>query len=119
MSGVYLVLADGTTHLMHRMCTTTGLMVLNDPRRTNRCIPLACVVKETVGVHYERSSSRFPDSWSEPVPMSEETNIALLQKIVEDQRTILRTVHGVDDVTTIPQMWTLCMYDLPVNCHLV
>jgi uncharacterized protein (UPF0218 family) len=40
--------------------------------------------------------------------MSEETNIALLQKIVEDQRQILMDVHGVEDVTTIPQLWTLC-----------
>ena len=40
--------------------------------------------------------------------MSEETNIALLQRIVEDQRKILMDVHETDDVTTIPQMWTLC-----------
>ena len=42
--------------------------------------------------------------------MSEETNIALLQKIVSDQRQILKDVHGVEDVTTIPQLWTLCKF---------
>lgn len=39
-------------------------------------------------------------------PMSDEANIALLQKIVEDQRQILREVTG-KEVTTIPQVWAL------------
>ncbi len=39
-------------------------------------------------------------------PMSEEANIALLQKIVKDQREILEEVTG-KDVTTIPQVWAL------------
>jgi endo-1,4-beta-D-glucanase Y len=38
--------------------------------------------------------------------MSEETNIALLEKIVADQRKILADVTG-KDVTTIPQLWAL------------
>jgi hypothetical protein len=38
--------------------------------------------------------------------MSEETNIALLEKIVADQRKILAEVTG-KDVTTIPQLWAL------------
>lgn len=39
-------------------------------------------------------------------PMSEEANIALLQKIVKDQREILGEVTG-KDVTDIPQVWAL------------
>jgi endo-1,4-beta-D-glucanase Y len=38
--------------------------------------------------------------------MSAETNIALLEKIVADQRKILADVTG-KDVTTIPQLWAL------------
>jgi len=38
--------------------------------------------------------------------MSESTNIALLEKIVADQRKILAEVTG-KDVTTIPQIWAL------------
>jgi len=38
--------------------------------------------------------------------MSESTNIALLEKIVADQRQILADVTG-RDVTTIPQLWAL------------
>jgi len=38
--------------------------------------------------------------------MSESTNIALLEKIVADQRKILTEVTG-KDVTTIPQVWAL------------
>jgi len=39
-------------------------------------------------------------------PMSEDANIALLERIVKDQRQILGEVTG-KDVTTIPQMWAL------------
>ncbi|MBN1481593.1 glycosyl hydrolase [candidate division KSB1 bacterium] len=38
--------------------------------------------------------------------MTEETNIALLERIVADQRDILADVTG-KDVTTIPQLWAL------------
>ena len=38
--------------------------------------------------------------------MSQETNIALLEQIVNDQREILRDVTG-KDVTDIPQIWAL------------
>ncbi len=38
--------------------------------------------------------------------MSESTNIALLEKIVADQRKIIGDVTGMD-VTTIPQVWAL------------
>lgn len=41
-------------------------------------------------------------------PMTEGANIALLQKIVTDQRQILRDITG-KDVTTIPQVWSLYM----------
>jgi hypothetical protein len=39
-------------------------------------------------------------------PMSEQSNIALLERIVKDQRQILGDVTG-KDVTTIPQVWAL------------
>lgn len=44
------------------------------------------------------------------VPLSEETNVALLEKIVTDQRQILTNVYNGTNVTTIPQMWALCMF---------
>jgi hypothetical protein len=39
-------------------------------------------------------------------PMSEKANVALLERIVKDQRQILGDVTG-KDVTTIPQVWAL------------
>jgi hypothetical protein len=39
-------------------------------------------------------------------PMSEESNIALLERIIKNQREILTEVTG-KDVTTIPQLWAL------------
>jgi hypothetical protein len=39
-------------------------------------------------------------------PMTEEANIVLLQRIVNDQRQILGEVTG-KDITTIPQVWAL------------
>lgn len=39
-------------------------------------------------------------------PMSEKSNIALLQRIVSDQRIILKEVTG-KDITAIPQVWAL------------
>jgi hypothetical protein len=43
------------------------------------------------------------------VPLDEDTNIKLLQKVVEDQRKILTDVYNGTDVATIPQLWALCM----------
>ncbi|TFK71208.1 hypothetical protein BDN72DRAFT_870059 [Pluteus cervinus] len=41
-------------------------------------------------------------------PLSEETNIALLEQVVEDQTEIFKGVYGEDyDISTIPQLWTL------------
>ena len=39
-------------------------------------------------------------------PMTEEANIALLERIVADQRQILHDVTG-KDLPTIPQLWAL------------
>ncbi|KAG2005716.1 hypothetical protein CC2G_002098 [Coprinopsis cinerea AmutBmut pab1-1] len=42
------------------------------------------------------------------LPLSEETNIELLEKVIEDQSAIFREVYGEDvDLATIPQVWTL------------
>ena len=43
----------------------------------------------------------------EDEPMSEEQNIALLEKIVSDQRSILKEVYQRDDISDVPQVWTL------------
>lgn len=42
------------------------------------------------------------------MPLSEDQNIVLLEKVVADQRTLLADVFNTTDVTTIPQVWTLC-----------
>ena len=42
------------------------------------------------------------------MPLSDETNIELLTQIVADERQILSDVFNTSDVTTIPQIWTLC-----------
>ncbi|KAI0791027.1 hypothetical protein C8Q75DRAFT_890923 [Abortiporus biennis] len=42
------------------------------------------------------------------LPLSETTNIDLLEKVVSDQRQILTDVFNGTDITTIPQMW--CLY---------
>ncbi|KAF8889126.1 hypothetical protein BD779DRAFT_1672064 [Infundibulicybe gibba] len=42
------------------------------------------------------------------LPLSETTNIGLLQQVISDQTDILKQVYGNDtDVSTIPQIWTL------------
>ncbi|KAF5375395.1 hypothetical protein D9615_007918 [Tricholomella constricta] len=40
------------------------------------------------------------------LPLSEETNIQLLQQVVADQADILKSVYGTD-IESIPQIWTL------------
>ncbi|KAG8908462.1 hypothetical protein FRC00_011221, partial [Tulasnella sp. 408] len=42
------------------------------------------------------------------VPLSEDTNVALLKDIVATQREILTQVFNGTDVTTVPQVW--CLY---------
>ncbi|MDZ7295535.1 MAG: glycosyl hydrolase 115 family protein, partial [candidate division KSB1 bacterium] len=76
--------------------------------------------------NYELNRTRLQEFWREGIrrmgsyesivtigmrgdgdePMSEEANIALLQRIVHDQRQILREVTGRDPAT-IPQVWAL------------
>ncbi|OJT11184.1 hypothetical protein TRAPUB_12291 [Trametes pubescens] len=41
------------------------------------------------------------------LPLSEDQNIVLLEKVVADQRTLFADVFNTTDVTTIPQVWTL------------
>ncbi|CAL1698338.1 unnamed protein product [Somion occarium] len=41
------------------------------------------------------------------LPLSETTNINLLEKVVADQRQILTNVFNGTDITTIPQIWAL------------
>jgi hypothetical protein len=43
------------------------------------------------------------------VPLSEDTNIQLLEGVIADQAAILKQAFGSDiDISTIPQVWTLC-----------
>ena len=45
------------------------------------------------------------------VPLSEETNIQLLEGVIADQAEILKQAFGSDvDISTIPQVWTLCAF---------
>ncbi|GLB44507.1 putative glycosyl hydrolase family 115 [Lyophyllum shimeji] len=41
------------------------------------------------------------------LPLSEDTNIQLLQQVVADQAEILKTVYATDNIESIPQIWTL------------
>lgn len=42
------------------------------------------------------------------MPLSEETNVALLEQVIADQTVILKTAYGNNtDVADIPQLWTL------------
>ncbi|KAH8079833.1 hypothetical protein BXZ70DRAFT_1050614, partial [Cristinia sonorae] len=41
------------------------------------------------------------------LPLEESTNIALLEKIVADQRQILTDVFNGTDISTVPQLWAL------------
>ena len=76
--------------------------------------------------NYEKNDSVLRDFWRQGIkrmgsyesvvtlgmrgdgdePMSEQSNIALLERIVKDQRQILGDVTG-KDITTIPQVWAL------------
>ncbi len=76
--------------------------------------------------NYEKNESKLREFWTEGIermgdyesivtlamrgdgdePMSEAANIALLQRIVKDQRGILGEVSG-KDISTIPQVWAL------------
>ncbi|KAI0758973.1 hypothetical protein C8Q74DRAFT_277496 [Fomes fomentarius] len=41
------------------------------------------------------------------LPLSEDQNIELMEKIVNDQRTLLEDVFNTSDVSSVPQVWTL------------
>ncbi|KAF8064309.1 hypothetical protein FPV67DRAFT_1672029 [Lyophyllum atratum] len=41
------------------------------------------------------------------LPLSQDTNIKLLEQVVADQADILKTVYGADNVASLPQIWTL------------
>lgn len=41
------------------------------------------------------------------LPLSEDTNIQLLQGVIADQTQMLQEVYGTEDVSKIPQVWTL------------
>ena len=41
-------------------------------------------------------------------PIAGGTNVQLLEKIISDQRNLLKEVFNTTDLTDIPQVWTLC-----------
>ena len=41
-------------------------------------------------------------------PISGSDPVQLLEKIVTDQRNLLKDALNTSDVTTIPQVWTMC-----------
>lgn len=43
-------------------------------------------------------------------------NIALMEKIVSDQRDLFKEVFNTSDMSTIPQVWALCKYQLVLRC---
>ena len=52
------------------------------------------------------------------MPLSEGQDIQLLEQIVSDQRGLLMDVFNTTDVTTIPQVWTLCKWSLSLHTML-
>ena len=46
------------------------------------------------------------------VPLSETTDISLLESVIGNQTLILQTVYNTTDVSMIPQIWTLCQFQL-------
>lgn len=78
------------------------------------CSPLGCVdlaiVRALSAPTYCRTLNEFS-----AVPLSETTDIGLLEGVINDQTTILKTVYGEDaDVAQIPQIWTLCKLTMEV-----
>lgn len=45
------------------------------------------------------------------VPLSETTNIALLEGVIGNQTEILQKVYNSSDVSAIPQIWALCKFN--------
>jgi hypothetical protein len=50
------------------------------------------------------------------VPLSETTDISLLESVIGNQTLILQTVYNTTDVSVIPQIWTLCQFQLISVC---
>ena len=46
------------------------------------------------------------------VPLSETTDISLLESVIGNQTLILKTVYNTTDISVIPQIWTLCQFQL-------
>lgn len=77
-------------------------------------IQLGCVATETVCPHFAFAFSQGnANGTDDSVALGASTNVALLEKIVSDQRGIFQNVFGNGtDVTTIPQAWCLCEFHL-------
>lgn len=46
------------------------------------------------------------------VPLSETTDVSLLESVIRNQTLILQNVYNTTDVSEIPQIWTLCQFQL-------
>lgn len=75
-------------------------------KTSNPSIRWVCVVSVIVSRHVGPNAFK---TLINTVPLSEETNIDLLDQVIQDQTDILHQVFGQDfDVSTIPQIWALC-----------
>ena len=90
------------------MCINILLRVPSEPNLMSLSTRLVCVEMVTVSALL-RAVVHGADS-AYVVPLSEGQNIQLLEQIVSDQRGILMNTFNTSDVTTIPQVWTLCAY---------
>lgn len=68
---------------------------------------LVCAVTATVSI-LMLCNMILRIMFTSAVPLSETTNIAVLEKVISDQRQIFMNVFNESDVTNIPQMWALC-----------
>ena len=44
------------------------------------------------------------------MPLSETTDISLLESVIRNQTLILQTVYNTTDVSVIPQIWTFSQF---------
>lgn len=85
----------------------SGSLVPNEPSLLKEYTPSVCAVTVIVSSLIV-CSSILRLMFTSAVPLSETTNIAVLEKVISDQRQIFMNVFNESDVTNIPQMWALC-----------
>ena len=107
LNGICLGRVNGTTRRMRNLSLIFGWTAQFEQNHSKASIQWVCVVTATVYFYLHLWDSSF-DASHEPEPLSTGQNIDLLEKIVADQREILGNVFNGTDISTIPQVWTLC-----------